>query len=103
MELADDVMRRVPTELGVYGPATPYSAAPDETIPFEEGRRRVENGQASFINRGRAIRMYERQDAPATLRGASCQPGEQLIVDVAVNRQHRALQVLESWRSQREV
>jgi hypothetical protein len=90
-------MRRVPVELGVYGPATAYDAAPDEIVSFDEGRRRVESGEAAFINRGRAIRMFDRVEAPAPLRGESCRPGAQLIVDVAVHGSHRAQKVLEAW------
>jgi hypothetical protein len=50
-------MRRAPIELQVYNPDTPFSAAPDEIVSYEEGRRRVQCGFADSAKHGRAIRM----------------------------------------------
>jgi hypothetical protein len=51
------IMRRVPKDLQVYNPDTPFSSAPDEIVPYDEGRSRVERGFADLAKHGKAIRM----------------------------------------------
>jgi hypothetical protein len=77
-------MRRVPTQLEVYGPDTNYKSTPDDVISYEDGRLRVENGQADFVKHGKAIRLRSPRNAEPSRhrrieeneqRGYSCQPG----------------------------
>jgi len=99
-------MRRVPTQLGVYGPNTPFSSPAEEAVSYDEGRRRVDNGEAAFINRGSAIRMFTPATAsnglplerPPFLQGRSCRPGPELTVAAAIYRSHSALQIVEAWK-----
>lgn len=53
--------KRVPETLEVYEPGRDYKDAPNEVVPYEEGRRRVDAGEASWCKHNRGIRMHRPQ------------------------------------------
>lgn len=57
--------RRVPATLEVYEPQTDYILPPDGVVPFAEGLRRVEAGEATFCKHNRAIRMKSSSSKPS--------------------------------------
>lgn len=67
--------RRTPDQIEVYEPDRSYSDSPNRLISFEEGRRRVEAGEASFCKHNRAIRMRR----TAVLRAGSLECNQRFI------------------------
>jgi hypothetical protein len=49
--------KRAPEMVEVYEPDTDYSLPPNGRIPFADGLRRVESGEATFAKHNRAIRL----------------------------------------------
>ena len=75
---------RVPKLVALFEPWTPSYNPPDSWVDEIEARRRVSNGEARRINRGRAIRLFRPSTDPPprqfpVLRGQSCKPGPDLI------------------------
>lgn len=72
--------RRVPERIDVYNPETNYTAKPDDVIPYDEARARVERGEADFVKHGKAIRMRRN---PSSLRCGSVECNQDFIAKFA--------------------
>lgn len=98
--------RSVPKTLEVYEPGRDYKDAPNEVVPYDEGLRRVDAGEASWCKHNRGIRMHRPRPS---LRGHSCNPNDKLMQRYVEARdpalrsalETPAFLAIEAWRGAR--
>jgi hypothetical protein len=93
--------------IGVYEPQTPSDCPPNRFMDLEDADRLVNNGDATRINRGKAVRLRRCSQAvqlenPARLRGLSAAPDAALIERHAMAHNSgfddAAIVAVEAWR-----
>lgn len=96
--------------VGVYEFNTPSDCQPDSYMDSDDAERKVRNGDAQRINRGKAIRLLGCSTRHSLIRfradgrasGLSAKPDHKLMVRhvLAVNsgNDHAAVVAVEAWR-----
>lgn len=67
---------RAPRQVGVFEPSTPSIKSPDWIVDEDEARRRIDNGEARWINHGKGIRLFRSSNEATSHRAGSaeCNP-----------------------------